>query len=108
MISAMAGSFSRIRREDFGGSAGGWSRPASRGAHVTRTARTPPRPARVLGSLLLVAAAGAFTLGAAPAPPEAPVTPLNQVVPAPASVTPGGAPYRLTRATAVRVDGSAE
>ncbi|WP_330258947.1 beta-N-acetylhexosaminidase [Streptomyces murinus] len=75
---------------------------------MTRNDRTTPRTARVLGSLLLVAAAGVFTLGAAPAPPKAPVTPLNQVVPAPASVTPGGAPYRLTRATAVRVDGSAE
>ncbi|MEW2618806.1 beta-N-acetylhexosaminidase [Streptomyces sp. NPDC048106] len=72
--------------------------------------RTTPRVARVLGALLLVAAAGAFSAGAAPAPapPEAGLVPLDRVVPAPASVTPGGVPYRVTRATAVRVDGSAE
>lgn len=81
---------------------------------MRRNRRTTPRTARVLGSLLLVAAAGAFTVGAAPAPPKtAPApprtaaVPLDRVVPAPASVTPGGAPYRLTRATAVRVDGPA-
>jgi hexosaminidase len=63
--------------------------------------------ARVLGCLLLVAAAGAFTAGAAPAP-ETKATPLDRVVPAPASVTPGGAPYRITRDTVIRVPDSSE
>ncbi|WP_372504295.1 beta-N-acetylhexosaminidase [Streptomyces spinosisporus] len=67
--------------------------------------RTTPRMARVLGSLLLVAAAGVFTVGAAPAPP-AKATPLDRVIPAPASVTPGAAPYRITRDTRIRVAGS--
>lgn len=67
--------------------------------------RTTPRVARVLGSLLLVAAAGVFTAGAAPAPP-ARATALDRVVPAPASVTPGTAPYRITRDTRIRVDDS--
>ncbi|WP_129309043.1 beta-N-acetylhexosaminidase [Streptomyces sp. L2] len=61
---------------------------------------------RLLGSLLLMAAAGATTLGAAPAPAHAAATPLDRVVPAPASVTPGGSPYRITRGTRVRVDAS--
>ncbi|MFF4804155.1 beta-N-acetylhexosaminidase [Streptomyces sp. NPDC001351] len=61
--------------------------------------------ARVLGCLLLVAAAGAFTVGAAPAPKA---TPLDRVVPAPASVTPGGSPYRITRGTRIRVDDTRE
>ncbi|SFY50397.1 beta-N-acetylhexosaminidase [Streptomyces sp. F-1] len=85
---------------------------------MRRNHSSTPRTGRVLGSLLLVAAAGAFALGAAPTAPEAraaaagaraqaPV-PLDRVVPAPASVTPGGAPYRITRGTAVRVDDSAE
>jgi hexosaminidase len=63
--------------------------------------------ARVLGSLLLVAAAGAFTAGAAPAP-AAKTGPLDRVVPAPASVTPGGSAYRITRDTAIRVPDSGE
>ncbi|MER6030308.1 beta-N-acetylhexosaminidase [Streptomyces sp. NPDC001851] len=78
---------------------------------MRRTHSTTPRTTRVLGSLLLVAAAGVFTLGAAPAAPAARTaapTPLDQVIPAPASVTHGGTPYRLTRATGVRVDDSAE
>jgi hexosaminidase len=62
---------------------------------------------RILGSLLLVAAAGAFTVGAAPAPKAIP-TPLDRLVPAPASVTPGGSPYRITRDTHIRVDDSRE
>ncbi|MET9951456.1 beta-N-acetylhexosaminidase [Streptomyces sp. NPDC006339] len=63
---------------------------------------------RVLAPLLLIAA-GLATLGATTAPGSAPepaaadVRPLGAVIPAPASVTPGGAPYTLTRATAVRV-----
>jgi hexosaminidase len=63
--------------------------------------------ARVLGSLLLVAAAGAFTAGAAPAAKTG-ATPLDRVVPAPASVAPGGSPYRITRDTRIRVDDSRE
>ncbi|MFJ3194036.1 family 20 glycosylhydrolase [Streptomyces griseoviridis] len=64
---------------------------------------TTPRMGRVLGSLLLVTAAGAFTAAAAPVPGTPPVTPLDRVVPAPAMVAPGGAPYRITRDTAIRV-----
>ncbi|MEV6959777.1 beta-N-acetylhexosaminidase [Streptomyces sp. NPDC051207] len=61
---------------------------------------------RLLGSLLLVAAAGAFSVGAAPAP-EATPTPLDRVVPAPAATEPGGAPYRITRGTHIRADSGA-
>ncbi|WP_193510939.1 beta-N-acetylhexosaminidase [Streptomyces griseoloalbus] len=70
---------------------------------------TTPRTARLFGSLLLVMAAGAFTLGASPAPgtAAAPV-PLDRVIPAPASVVPGGSPYRITEDTRIRVDGSRE
>ncbi|MFG3011235.1 beta-N-acetylhexosaminidase [Streptomyces cinerochromogenes] len=75
---------------------------------MRRNHSTTPRTPRVLGALLLLAAAGALTLGAAPAAEAAAPAPLDRVVPAPASVTPGGTPYRITRATAVRVDGSAE
>ncbi|MFI8517162.1 beta-N-acetylhexosaminidase [Streptomyces sp. NPDC085481] len=62
----------------------------------------------LLSSLFLVTAAlsgpGAAAETAAPG-----VRPLGAVVPAPASVTPGGTPYTLTRGTAVRVDsGDAE
>ncbi|MGW2044314.1 beta-N-acetylhexosaminidase [Streptomyces sp. NPDC001858] len=35
-------------------------------------------------------------------------TPLARVVPAPASVSPGGSPYRITRSTQIRVDDSGE
>lgn len=63
--------------------------------------------ARVLGSLLLVAAAGAFTSGAAPAARTG-ASPLDRVIPAPASVAPGGSPYRITRDTRIRVDRSRE
>ncbi|MEU5091549.1 beta-N-acetylhexosaminidase [Streptomyces sp. NPDC021356] len=62
--------------------------------------------------LLLVAAAGAFTVGAAPAGRAAEqtrtATALDQVIPAPASVTAGGSPYRITPGTRIRVDGSGE
>ncbi|MCS0605328.1 beta-N-acetylhexosaminidase [Streptomyces sp. LP11] len=71
-----------------------------------RTARTTRTP-RLLGALLLVAAAGAATLGAAPAASAAAPTPLDRVIPAPASVRPGGGAYRVTSTTAVRVDDSA-
>ncbi|WP_217162553.1 beta-N-acetylhexosaminidase [Streptomyces sp. AC512_CC834] len=77
--------------------------------------RTTPRITRLLGALLLVAAVGAMTTGAAPdrtstptpTPTPAP-TPLDRVIPAPASVDPGGAPYRITRGTRIRVDDSRE
>ncbi|MEU9591098.1 beta-N-acetylhexosaminidase [Streptomyces sp. NPDC048193] len=68
---------------------------------------TTPRITRLLGSLLLVAAAGAFTVGASPAPEAAPV-PLDRVIPAPSSADPGGSPYRITRGTHIRVDDSRE
>ncbi|MEU8753853.1 beta-N-acetylhexosaminidase [Streptomyces chartreusis] len=64
------------------------------------------RTLRLLGSLLLVAM-GASATGAAPAQ-AAPPTPLDLVVPAPASVTPGATPYRITRGTQIRVDDSRE
>jgi hexosaminidase len=78
--------------------------------HHRTTPRPPrtPRLARILGSLLLVAAAGAVTVGAGPATPAPGPSPLGRVVPAPASVRAGGAPYRITRDTAIRVDGSRE
>ncbi|WP_210576725.1 beta-N-acetylhexosaminidase [Streptomyces sp. GESEQ-4] len=62
---------------------------------------------RLLGSLLLVTAAGAFAGGAAPAP-RAAATPLDRVIPAPTSVDAGGSPYRITDSTRIRVDGSRE
>ncbi|MFJ8733692.1 beta-N-acetylhexosaminidase [Streptomyces bauhiniae] len=74
---------------------------------TTRPTRRP-RTTRILGSLLLVAAAGVFTFAANPAAQAAAPPALDRVVPAPASVRPGGTPYRITRATGVRVDGSAE
>jgi hexosaminidase len=49
----------------------------------------------------------ASVTGAAPAPAATP-TPLDRVVPAPASLAPGGSPYRITRGTRIRVDGSRE
>ncbi|MEU9476751.1 beta-N-acetylhexosaminidase [Streptomyces sp. NPDC048191] len=75
---------------------------------MRRNHSTTPRAPRILGSLLLLAAAGVFTLGAAPTARAATPTPLDRVVPAPASVRPGAAPYRITWATRVRVDDSAE
>ncbi|MFI0962300.1 beta-N-acetylhexosaminidase [Streptomyces sp. NPDC021080] len=63
--------------------------------------RTP----RLLGTLLLVAAAGLSLVGAAPHTRAAAV-PLGRVVPAPVSAVPGGAPYRITAGTRIRVDGS--
>ncbi|MBN0048178.1 beta-N-acetylhexosaminidase [Streptomyces actuosus] len=56
---------------------------------------------------MFVASAGVFTTGSAPAAGAAPV-PLDRVVPAPASVRPGGAPYRITSGTRIRVDGTPE
>ncbi|MEV5233119.1 beta-N-acetylhexosaminidase [Streptomyces pseudogriseolus] len=76
---------------------------------------TTPRTTRLLGSLLLVVAVGAATVAATPARGPAPGTapgrspvPLDQVIPAPASVEPGGRPYRITDRTRIRVDGSRE
>lgn len=70
---------------------------------------------RLLGSLLLVTAAGISGVGAAaerPAadggPAAAPPRPLGQIVPAPAEVEPGGSPYTITAGTRIRVDGSGE
>ncbi|MFG2137212.1 beta-N-acetylhexosaminidase [Streptomyces sp. NPDC048650] len=62
------------------------------------------RRRRLLFSLLLVAAAGMGT-GAAPSPPAAAPVPLDRVVPAPASVRPGGDAYTLGEGTRIRVPG---
>jgi hexosaminidase len=72
-----------------------------------------PRPIpRLLGSLLLVTVAalsGSVPAAAASGAERAPaVRPLGQIVPAPASVSPGGAPYTLTAATRIRTDASPE
>ncbi|WP_406419697.1 beta-N-acetylhexosaminidase [Streptomyces sp. NBC_00873] len=67
---------------------------------------------RLLGSLLLVTAAGISSVGAAPggaaahsgqAPAAAP-RPLGQIVPAPAEVKAGGSPYTITAGTKIRID----
>jgi hexosaminidase len=73
----------------------------------TQPVRQPRTFPRLFGSLLLVAAAGIAGIGAGPAPaPAAPeVRPLGQIVPAPASVRPGGSAYTLTPWTRIRVDG---
>ncbi|MGW3622663.1 beta-N-acetylhexosaminidase [Streptomyces sp. NPDC000880] len=72
----------------------------------TQPVRQPRTFPRLFGSLLLVAAAGIAGIGAGPAPaPAAPeVRPLGQIVPAPASVRPGGSAYTLTPWTRIRVD----
>ncbi|MEU0082630.1 beta-N-acetylhexosaminidase [Streptomyces sp. NPDC006274] len=72
-----------------------------------------PRPIpRLLGSLLLVTVAalsGSVPAAAASGAEHAPaVRPLGQIVPAPASVSPGGAPFTLTAATRIRTDASPE
>jgi len=64
------------------------------------------RTTRLLGSLLLVAAASVSVAGAAP--PAKSATPLGRVIPAPASVVPGGSPYRITSGTRIRVDDTRE
>ena len=69
-----------------------------------RQHRTP----RLLGTLLLVVAAGISVVSAAPAASDRTVTPLGQVVPAPASVDASGSPYRITSGTRIRVDDSRE
>ncbi|MFE0653284.1 beta-N-acetylhexosaminidase [Streptomyces sp. NPDC059534] len=64
---------------------------------------------RLIGSLLLVAAAGAAcgeaSAGSEVAAAEPEVRPLGRIVPVPASVTPEGEPYTLTRTTRIGVDG---
>ncbi|UYQ62250.1 beta-N-acetylhexosaminidase [Streptomyces peucetius] len=72
-----------------------------------------PRPIpRLLGSLLLVTAAalsGSVPAAAASGAEHAPtVRPLGQVVPAPASVSPAGAPFTLTAGARIRTDASPE
>ncbi|MGW8395608.1 beta-N-acetylhexosaminidase [Streptomyces lydicus] len=65
------------------------------------------RRRRMLFSLLLVAAAGMGAAGV-PAPraqAAAATAPLDRVVPAPASVRPGGDPYTLTDRTSIRIPG---
>ncbi|MFC9845371.1 beta-N-acetylhexosaminidase [Streptomyces sp. NPDC060223] len=69
-----------------------------------RQHRTP----RLLSTLLLVAAASISVVGAAPPAAERTVTPLGQVIPAPASVDAHGTPYRITGDTRIRVDDSRE
>ncbi|WP_310720642.1 beta-N-acetylhexosaminidase [Streptomyces lydicus] len=66
------------------------------------------RRRRMLFSLLLVAAAGMGAAGVPAAPraqAAAATAPLDRVVPAPASVRPGGDPYTLTDRTGIRVPG---
>ncbi|NUS80180.1 MAG: family 20 glycosylhydrolase [Streptomyces sp.] len=72
---------------------------------MRRKRGTTPRTTRVLGALLLVAV-GSLTVGAAPTPAGA--APLDQVIPAPTKVTPGGSPYRITTKTRIGVDDSRE
>ncbi|WP_262375338.1 beta-N-acetylhexosaminidase [Streptomyces sp. sk2.1] len=76
--------------------------------HRTRRVALP----RLLGSLLLVTAAGISGIGAAPERPAAdngpaagPPRPLGQIVPAPMRAEPGGSPYTITPATRIRVGG---
>ncbi|WP_308117607.1 beta-N-acetylhexosaminidase [Streptomyces anatolicus] len=68
------------------------------------------RTSRLLGSLLLVAAAGISSLAAAPSgtTAKAPVTPLGQIVPAPLKVEAGGAGYEITERTRIRVGDARE
>ncbi|MFE6975582.1 beta-N-acetylhexosaminidase [Streptomyces sp. NPDC057682] len=81
--------------------------------HTARRGALSRALPRLLGSLLLVTAAGISSACAAPeasaaggAPAASEPRPLGQIVPAPVSVRPGGSPYALTPATAIRVDGS--
>ncbi|MGV9878226.1 beta-N-acetylhexosaminidase [Streptomyces sp. NPDC003006] len=71
--------------------------------------RTHHRTTRLLGSLLLVAAAGVSSFAAAPGgsgPAAKPtVTPLGQIVPAPMKAEAGGAGYEITARTRIRVGG---
>ncbi|MER5403809.1 beta-N-acetylhexosaminidase [Streptomyces sp. NPDC002769] len=69
-----------------------------------RQHRTP----RLLGTLLLVAAASISVVGATSSAAGRTAVPLGRVVPAPASVDAGGSPYGITRDTRIRVDDSRE
>lgn len=85
----------------------------SKGTQLVRLHRTQRTALpRLLGSLLLVTAAGISSVGAAPggaaahsgqASATAP-RPLGQIVPAPAEVKAGGSPYTITAGTKIRVD----
>lgn len=85
----------------------------SKGTRLVRLHRTQRTALpRLLGSLLLVTAAGISSVGAAPggsvahsgqASAAAP-RPLGQIVPAPAEVKAGGSPYTITAGTKIRVD----
>ncbi|MDF6042607.1 beta-N-acetylhexosaminidase [Streptomyces sp. JH14] len=76
--------------------------------HKTQRTALP----RLLGSLLLVTAAGISSAGAVPQGAAAATSgqsagsprPLGQIVPAPARVRPGGSPYTITAGTKIRVD----
>ncbi|TQK44730.1 hexosaminidase [Streptomyces sp. SLBN-118] len=72
----------------------------------TQPVRQPRALPRLFGSLLLVAAAGICAIGAGPALSASTPRPLGQIVPAPASVRPGGDPYSLTPSTRIRVEGN--
>ncbi|WP_393098743.1 beta-N-acetylhexosaminidase [Streptomyces sp. LN325] len=69
-----------------------------------RQHRTP----RLLGTLLLVAAASISVAGGTSSAAGRTAVPLGRVVPAPASVDAGGSPYGITRDTRIRVDDSRE
>ncbi|WP_443076225.1 beta-N-acetylhexosaminidase [Streptomyces sp. NBC_01716] len=80
--------------------------PTSPRLHSRRSASV-----RLAGPLLVgvalfscVAASGAVAAPVAPSVAASSVTPLGDIVPAPASVRPGGAPYSLTSSTRIRVD----
>lgn len=80
--------------------------------HPVRRSALPRALPRLLGSLLLVAAAGVSSACAAPQASAAGAAamawaprPLGQVVPAPASVRPGGDPYTLDSSTRIRAVG---
>ncbi|MET9520151.1 beta-N-acetylhexosaminidase [Streptomyces sp. NPDC002994] len=77
-------------------------RSPPKGPPVSQRRRIP----RLFAPLLLVVAAGATSIAAAPAAaePAAEARPLSQVIPAPASVTEGGSSYALTGRTRIRVD----
>ncbi|MFI9046628.1 beta-N-acetylhexosaminidase [Streptomyces sp. NPDC053427] len=66
------------------------------------------RRRRLLFSLLLIAAAGLGTAAAPPQPSATAPTPLDRVVPAPASVRPGQDAYALGQGTRIRVPGGSD
>ncbi|MFJ9413946.1 beta-N-acetylhexosaminidase [Streptomyces sp. NPDC101227] len=66
------------------------------------------RRRRLLFSLLLVAAAGLGTAAAPSQPAAAAPAPLDGIIPAPASVRPGGDSYTLGAGTRIRVPGGSD